>query len=242
MKIISHRGAAGLETENTLEALLLGVRSGANRVEFDVWTSKDGVPIVFHDASFYRLCGIRKRVFDLTSTEISKIRTRDGKKIITAKEALVAMKGFPVFLEIKDLYLSDSVIKLLQEFKDQDIWVSSNNQKVVLQLGVVLPEVKLFASTILHPLETLRLIRKKRLHGLALHYVWFNVLVYLYCKRHGIKLVLYTVNNKLIMKHFSRFYPDIILCTDYPNKAMEFIRPSDRDIRESLEQPSHPRR
>lgn len=230
MKIISHRGAGGLATENTLESILAGMHSGASRVEFDVWTSKDGVPIVFHDADFKRLAGVKKRVFNLTYAEIKKIRTHDGKKIITANEALRALHSTPVFLEIKDFYLSNGVIKLLRDFSNQDIWVCSNNHKVVLSLSQVLPDIKLFASTIWHPLETIRLVRKKQLDGISLHYWWFNIFVYLYCKRHGVKLVLYTINNRLLIKHFARLYPDIYLITDYPDRAVEFIRPSDRDI------------
>ncbi len=233
MKIISHRGAAGLATENTMQALLVGARSGANRVEFDVWTSKDGIPVVFHDADFRRMAGVNKRIFNLTYDEIKKIRTHDGNKIITARQALDALGSKPVFFEIKDFYLSKGTLSVLSDYKHRDIWVSSNNHKVLVQLAKKLPDVKLFASTILHPQETLRLVRKRQLHGLALHFIWFNVFIYLYCKRHNVKLVLYTVNNRLLLKHFSKFYPDLIVCTDYPDRALEFIRPSDQDILES---------
>ncbi len=162
--------------------------------------------------------------------QVKKIRPHDGHHIITAHEALETLGNTPTFFEVKDFYLSKGVLELLTKNRHRDIWVSSNNHKVILELSKKLPDVKLFASTIWHPLETTRLVRKRKLHGIALHYYWFNVAIYLYCKRHGVKLVLYTINRRLVMKHFAKFYPDIILCTDYPDRAAEFIRPSDRDI------------
>ena len=51
---IAHRGAASLAPENTLAAARLAWELGADAWEFDVRITKDGVPILMHDATLRR--------------------------------------------------------------------------------------------------------------------------------------------------------------------------------------------
>ena len=62
VKLIAHRGGRVETPENTLAAFDNAVKRGAHQVEFDVWESKDKVPVVFHDATFARMCGGDARV------------------------------------------------------------------------------------------------------------------------------------------------------------------------------------
>jgi len=71
--IIGHRGASKHAPENTLAAFRMAVEVGANGVEFDVQLSKDGVPVVMHDADLRRT-GLRNdKVADLTAERLGKI-------------------------------------------------------------------------------------------------------------------------------------------------------------------------
>jgi glycerophosphoryl diester phosphodiesterase len=49
---IGHRGTRGLMPENTIEAMIKGIETGANMVEMDVHITKDGKVVVYHDESF----------------------------------------------------------------------------------------------------------------------------------------------------------------------------------------------
>jgi len=68
--IIGHRGASSFAPENTLAAFQLAIDAGADGLEFDVQLSKDGVPVVIHDATLERTGGRRDRVADLTAAEL----------------------------------------------------------------------------------------------------------------------------------------------------------------------------
>jgi glycerophosphoryl diester phosphodiesterase len=57
--LIAHRGYAARYPENTLPALEAAVVAGARFVEVDVQLSADGVPLLFHDRSLKRVCGVR---------------------------------------------------------------------------------------------------------------------------------------------------------------------------------------
>jgi glycerophosphoryl diester phosphodiesterase len=54
MRIIGHRGLAGLAPENTLAGLRAAAAHELSMVEFDVRLSRDGVPLVFHDDTLER--------------------------------------------------------------------------------------------------------------------------------------------------------------------------------------------
>jgi len=47
--ILAHRGASGEAPENTIESLLLAVEQGADVVELDLWLTRDGQLVAFHD-------------------------------------------------------------------------------------------------------------------------------------------------------------------------------------------------
>ena len=53
----AHRGGSGEGTENTLYAFRHAIDQGMNLMELDVHLSKDGLPVVVHDADLSRQCG-----------------------------------------------------------------------------------------------------------------------------------------------------------------------------------------
>lgn len=73
MLIIAHRGASAEAPENTLAAFRRAIEVGADGVEFDVRLAADGVPVVIHDATLERVAGLKRRVADLTSSDLAKI-------------------------------------------------------------------------------------------------------------------------------------------------------------------------
>ncbi len=78
MTIIAHRCGthAGLP-ENSVDAARRSLEMGADFVEMDIRFSRDGVPVVHHDADFKRLCGVDRRVVDCTAAEIAALRCRE---------------------------------------------------------------------------------------------------------------------------------------------------------------------
>lgn len=71
--ILGHRGASAVAPENTLAAFSRAILDGADGIEFDVRLSRDGVPIVIHDAGLRRTAGIDTQVCDLTSKQLQTI-------------------------------------------------------------------------------------------------------------------------------------------------------------------------
>jgi len=72
--IIGHRGASAIAPENTLAAFTRAVRDGADGIELDVRLSRDGVPVVIHDATLPRP-RLRKRF--VARMSLAKLKQTD---------------------------------------------------------------------------------------------------------------------------------------------------------------------
>jgi len=70
--IIAHRGASAFAPENTLAAFRRAIEDGAEGIEFDVRLAKDGVPVVFHDATLSRVSSEQGLLSHYTSEELQK--------------------------------------------------------------------------------------------------------------------------------------------------------------------------
>ncbi len=109
-RIIAHRGASSAAPENTLAAFRLAVESGADGIEFDVQLSRDGVPVVIHDADLVRTAGMNKLVADMTAAELGRVDNGSrfdakfaGEYVPTLEETLDALADLDgaVYIELK---------------------------------------------------------------------------------------------------------------------------------------------
>ncbi len=105
---IGHRGASAYAVENTLAAVALARDMGADGVEVDVRATKDGVLILWHDATIKRLTGRRKAVDHLDFEALAALPLKLPKRMripparVAMLEALFAQaQGMRLFLEIK---------------------------------------------------------------------------------------------------------------------------------------------
>jgi glycerophosphoryl diester phosphodiesterase len=71
--IVGHRGASGDAPENTMAAFELALAQGADGIEFDVHLSRDGVPVVIHDARLNRTTSRRGRVRQHTAAALARL-------------------------------------------------------------------------------------------------------------------------------------------------------------------------
>ena len=70
--MILHRGLSLEAPENTLPAFSLAGQRGAEYVETDVRQLKDGTFVIFHDSNLLRMCGVDKKIENLTYQEVKK--------------------------------------------------------------------------------------------------------------------------------------------------------------------------
>jgi len=68
-----HRGYCAKYPENTLLSFEKAIELGVDAMEFDVWLSRDKVPVLMHDGSPLRTCGVNGHLRDMTLAEIKQL-------------------------------------------------------------------------------------------------------------------------------------------------------------------------
>lgn len=89
--LIAHRGGVVRDDspECSLAAIRLAAEAGCAMVELDIQRSRDDVPIVFHDQTLKRACGIEGAIKDYSSADLVKIHyAGSNHKIVTLDSAL----------------------------------------------------------------------------------------------------------------------------------------------------------
>lgn len=77
-RVVAHRGASAEAPENTMAAFERALAS-TPAIELDVHLTKDGVPVVLHDADLARTTNGRGRVGDRTAAEVTRLRAGAGR-------------------------------------------------------------------------------------------------------------------------------------------------------------------
>lgn len=113
--IIAHRGASAVAPENTIAAFEAAIAARADGIEFDVRLSRDGAPVVIHDETLYRTCGVRDRVADCSLDQLNQF---DVPSLAQLFELFAANKLL-LYLELKDyeIQLIEECCRLVEQFR-----------------------------------------------------------------------------------------------------------------------------
>lgn len=92
---VAHRGDPYRHRENTLRSVESAIAAGADAVEVDVRLTRDGVPVLLHDATLERLWGDPRPVGRLTLDDLAEVGAPGGPRVPTLTEALKAVAAAP---------------------------------------------------------------------------------------------------------------------------------------------------
>lgn len=116
----AHRGLHGDDIpENSLGAYQNAIDNGYG-IEIDVQLSSDGEIFVFHDPTATRMCGVDKRIHDMTAEEIKLLRLKNtDEHIPKLSEVLSLVDGrVPLLIEVKYYAETQKLCALLAEMLD----------------------------------------------------------------------------------------------------------------------------
>lgn len=128
--VVAHRGAWKNQgvSENSIGSLNRAIEIGCEGSEFDIWLTKDGVPIVSHDPTIGG-----KEIKETTAAEMAKVPLENNEFVPTLEEYIktaIKQNKTRLFLEIKPFgvgeettrELTQKAIAMIQEYKAQ-AWV-----------------------------------------------------------------------------------------------------------------------
>ncbi len=157
-----HRGRRGRGNppENSLGAFRAALDCGAGGIELDVQLTRDGVPVVFHDAALRRMTGAEGEVSATPFAELRSLRLlksdahRSTELIPTLREVLNLVsrcrqgRPFVVNIELKDPRSSPAVAALLCEYlaagsKLEEFLISSFDMNCLREMKELVPGVRI---------------------------------------------------------------------------------------------------
>ena len=129
-----HRGACALYPENTLLSFEKAIEMGVDAVEFDIWLSKDKVPVLMHDGNPWRTCGVDSHLRNMTLAQIKKLDPCSFRKF---GEIFRGQVQVPTLYELLDLVKAKQPeLKLGVEIKEYTEETVDITVKALKEYGV----------------------------------------------------------------------------------------------------------
>ena len=116
ISLIGHRGLAGMAPENTLASFELAGMLGVDEIECDVQVTKDGYVVIMHDESLLRMCGVDKKISDITFEELRTYPIVTGMNLDKYEKLYVPT--LEEFIECCNKYNCRPVIEIKGTFND----------------------------------------------------------------------------------------------------------------------------
>ena len=176
IRYVAHRGLSAEAPENTVRAFLLAGQRGFDAMETDIRRTKDGHLVLMHDDSMKRMCGVDKRVCDLTRQELAEIPVTggrradewkedpDARRVPDLKEYLVICRDYDMvpMMELKDKwnleepledeYLRQIAHEVKEVMENRPIIFVSFNLKSLIALKRVLAQEGMGDQAMIHHL------------------------------------------------------------------------------------------
>lgn len=142
--VVAHRGAHDGIPENTLAAYERAIELGADFVEIDVRTTKDGHLVSIHNSTVdaYVTDGTQGRVSDMTLAELRALDIGSrvgpewaGAKVPTVEEILALCQGrIGLYLDVKDAAL-EPLVALVNQYgmASRSLWYIDSGQVASLR-------------------------------------------------------------------------------------------------------------
>lgn len=214
MKIIGHRGAAGLALENTIESIEQAVKSGADYIEIDVRMTRDRKIILNHDSNLARTYNVNLAVSKHTLEELQTVCPG----LPTLETALKASIVKGVIIEAKEFIEPDRILAVTKKFPSLDVRFASFNHHFIRAIKKVDPSIFCYVLEHHSPFDIINRASKMKADGIGLNYGVLNPLTYILAKRKKLQIYTYTINKPWIASILSWLYRDTYICTDYPDK------------------------
>lgn len=237
MLVIAHRGASGEYPENTLLAFEKAIEQGADGIELDVQRHPDGTLLLLHDRFIDKHTVNQGHFSEHSSQAILEMSISHHQKIITLAQALSCIKGrCLVNIELKcDTSDADEMLTLLTQVKeaityavindnfcDAQFVLSSFNHPLLKHAERVLPRIKAAALIAHLPLSITAVTEGLRLDSLNPSIDCLNNQFVAQCKKQGLAVWVYTVDQPFDIKQCQALNVDAIF-TNFPQRTRQLL-------------------
>ena len=229
-RIWAHRGASAYAPENTLAAFRQAAAMNADGIELDVQKTKDGKLVVIHDETVDRVSTASGWVKDFTYEKLKQINVNQHfpqfgpQSVPTLEEVYELLKptNLTVNVELKTgvvFYqeIEEQVLHLTQQMGMQDrVIYSSFNHYSIRKIRQLKPDAvtgMLYQDGIMEAAKyASRIVQADALHP-AIYNVQYPDF-FEECRRYGLKVHVWTVNEEPYMRLLCENGADAIITND----------------------------
>ncbi len=232
--IFAHRGASGVEVENSITAFQKAIDCGADGLETDAWIMKDGEVVLHHDEYIYRSNKSTIKIPKSSLSEIKKYSLSNGDQILTITEFLEQFankktksnKKIQFSIDLQDLNVGEKIVQKLEEFDaiDQTILCATSftalnrvrniNQDIKLNLthreDLILPIM----------FQNGNKWGKINPYGFNIQAEILTNEMMKNLRNNSLKIFIWDLHSKELLKEYFKFNPEAIY-TDFPSVANE---------------------
>ena len=215
MSLVSHRGAAGEATENSLKAIVASQKFKPVFIETDIHCTRDMVFVMYHGDLKQTYSGkVRPETYAELKKQIPTLLKLDD--LLQHKEITT-----PYMFDIKCGQVTDDLIAYFKKMGlPSTVGFTSPHVQALVKLKKAFP----YSTTLISqpyqegPIKAIELARDKGFSGISLNKWWLGPLPYFMCRHYGLQIMVYTIDHRLWQWWAQTLFPDIMLCTNHPKR------------------------
>jgi glycerophosphoryl diester phosphodiesterase len=201
MLIFAHRGASGIEPENTLRAIQAALDAEVDGIEIDIH-EVNGKLFVIHDRWLQRTTSGIGQISQYDYEYIRSLDAGNGEAIPTLDEVLTLIAGkCTINIELKKVndlkllfqYIDDAIENTL--LKITDILLSSFNHRLLNRIHQRRGEFSIGALTACYPLEYAKFAQQLNAYSVHLDVDFISEHFVADAHKRGLKVFVYTVDE-----------------------------------------------
>ncbi len=201
MLIFAHRGASGVEPENTLRAIKAALDANVDGIEIDLH-EVDNKLLVIHDRWLHRTTSGSGQVYHHDYEHLRSLDAGNGETIPTLDEVFSLIAGkCKINIELKGInniallysYIDNALIST--NLNAADILISSFNHRLLHKIHQQRPEFAIGALTACYPLEYALFAEKLNAYSVHLDVNFISKHFVNDAHQRGLKVFVYTVDE-----------------------------------------------
>jgi len=170
--VVGHRGAAGVEPENTLRGFRCALELGVDYTECDVHLTKDDRLVVMHDSTVDRTTDGTGAVRDLTFAEVRSLDAGQGERVPTLAEVLEVVRDRAILLiELKGEGVEEQAVRAARDMQmDDQVVFTSFHLDRIREVKHLVPSLKVGAIFRQPPEDACRQALDVGASGIGIHH------------------------------------------------------------------------
>lgn len=219
MKLVGHRGAKDEWPENTLLGMRKAINNGVFGLEIDIHLSKDNKIMVIHDKSVDRTTNASGDISRFNANELREFDAGMGERIPYLSEVidLVIEKNVHLFIEVKDIRVSNFLIRLLEEKSAFSYCtIISFNHRFIKTISDTEKRAKLGCIMFAAPVNPVAVVKDAGASLLVMYTDTIDKDIINSCHLANIEVASWCANNKKEYNRLKSFEADYIM-TDCPS-------------------------